>query len=163
MIRRRIMGLFLALPLLGAAGLSTGDASANGYSQQLAVSGCDVSLGTGSFAWDGIYNASTSASMTLDCGIPKTNTTNIVDVVTAWVNDQNSSSITCALRVMDGSGTALYTGATKTSFGTGRQALAWTSIGGIDGYPYVSCTVPKATSSSSTTRSGLAGLYLTDL
>jgi hypothetical protein len=162
MFMKRSKSLLAAAALLGVGAA----ASSAGAVQTLSVPGvgnCVAVGGTGTLVhdWDGELNASTTQSMNLDCAPPWAGVDQWLGMVSVGYVDRSSAGdISCSMRALTVIGLTYFTGARITT----PNQLLWRIPLSVDGTtegvvaPYVSCSIPKA--SSSTEKAGVASLYL---
>lgn len=137
---------------VGAAAAATGDMQTV---SQAAVSACVNASNTGAlvYPWEGVYNTSTSQTVTLDCSVPN-GTESLtqgasIDIVYVFAYDgSTAANIRCNLNVLSAQGFVQFTASTGTSSGTGNYLYNVPVPNGVQGAAYASCNLPKAENGS---------------
>ena len=142
---------FVSVTVVAILAMSS-TASAQRYTQAPAVSACQKSgtTGTATFAYEELYNSSTTENMYIDCGDSSSWETvgSYVLEASIWLFDESPTQNTsCWMRVIDSLGLTWYTGATKSTTGssTSIQLLSWDPVGQY-GNASFGCNIPKQTS-----------------
>jgi hypothetical protein len=155
--------------------LTSGSAFAGDGKAYVAATSCVTSGGTLSINAGRLYNTSTTAAMTVNCGL-------LVDAGTAydfsltevWIHDQNSSgSIACTQYSSFQSGAtystrsstlsypaaagapSAYTNSTPTLLNNTSGSVGYTFDHGFPVWNYLLCSIPKSASSTS----NLSGIH----
>jgi hypothetical protein len=135
----------------------------------LAISACRPVSGTPTYGWSGIFNASTTTALALDCSIPTTLVPRgafqgaWTSYAAVYAYDATTTgSVSCSIKVIWDDGTTQYSATRNTGVSSVTGSYPYDILDvspEADGMAYFSCTIPPATGSGGATRSGILAMY----